>query len=630
LSDFLRNELVHPQGGTMVHLTIRQVRIFNTIWQNGPVSQKELLKTAGVSLRTLLNEIRTINEELVQAEIPCAIRADYNRGYEITGKDQPPAAEFERVCICYLNQTATFYGEDNPRLPTLIRRLLSEPDYVRSETLMHELAISGATLTSDLTQARKILAEYDLKLVSLPYHGMRVEGPPIAIRCCKVDFFDYCDIYSVPQFFPVEAFRSFHVDPQAGPPLRRELARCLAQGGLRLKASHFRILFLSLLISRFSGSPEFAGSSTDPLSDKEAVNALADTILKQFALPAEDRRFVELVLLTGSESLPAVDAETSQAVGDVLNRIYNQCHLDLGKKPQLSILIATSLYQFFLAARNHFHFANEAFSNWEIAEKLPATESLALQILENVRQSYGCEYTAEDVLQLTLPLFNAIFLIPNEYHLVRAAYIGPFSAETTRSVSRRLNLAPRHNVHLDHYSLNEVDAIDLDAYDAIFLAALPGYQLPPCRAQVIPIDFFYKTNTEAFYNKVLARHRIENFLLYKTDNKVELTIPGVDPPAEIAASLQECGLTNPYCAAIVRFLIRQNEWVHGHERLVVCLLNQRELEHTLYIYHLEQPLKARRMALREIQVVVMDPNDNVLAVKQADSYVRRMQQRAGD
>lgn len=31
--------------------------------------------------------------------------------------------------------------------------------------------------------------------------------------------------------------------------------------------------------------------------------------------------------------------------------------------------------------------------------------------------------------------------------------------------------------------------------------------------------------------------------------------------------------------------------------------------------------------LSEIQIVVMDPNDNILAIKQADSYVRRMQRR---
>ena len=46
-----------------------------------------------------------------------------------------------------------------------------------------------------------------------------------------------------------------------------------------------------------------------------------------------------------------------------------------------------------------------------------------------------------------------------------------------------------------------------------------------------------------------------------------------------------------------------------------------------FIYELEKPIVKHGFTLSEIQIVVMDPNDNILAIKQAASYVRRMQRR---
>ena len=60
--------------------------------------------------------------------------------------------------------------------------LLNSNDYVKSEDLAEKMFISRAQISKDIKNVKEKLKPYDLKIISKPYHGMKIEGTELNIR----------------------------------------------------------------------------------------------------------------------------------------------------------------------------------------------------------------------------------------------------------------------------------------------------------------------------------------------------------------------------------------------------------------------------------------------------------------
>lgn len=96
----------------------------------------------------------------------------------------------------YFNKDKLFLSRDKDlilnnydRIAYLIQRLLLSKKAVRYEKLADELYISYSSLKKDMRKVRSLLAEYNLKIIHTPSHGVEIAGDEYHIRLAISNFF---------------------------------------------------------------------------------------------------------------------------------------------------------------------------------------------------------------------------------------------------------------------------------------------------------------------------------------------------------------------------------------------------------------------------------------------------------
>lgn len=150
------------------------------ISENEYRTSQSLAEVFHVSDRTIRNDLKEMNEVLLHygAEIISKPKI----GNILHVKDRK---KFQK----YLDQ---LYQEDEENLPItsrervhyLLEYLLHVERYVKLDDLCDTLFISKSSLSQDLKEVRKYLEQYNLKLVSKPNYGVRVEGREFDFRLC--------------------------------------------------------------------------------------------------------------------------------------------------------------------------------------------------------------------------------------------------------------------------------------------------------------------------------------------------------------------------------------------------------------------------------------------------------------
>lgn len=623
----------------MLQLSLRQIKILDHLLHNEVSHIDDLLAYAQISNRTLQSEIISINQELAHCRMNIVINSNRNRGYSAEPNDDNRTVyeTLKHQCSAYLNYEGTMRYGDNPRIAMIIRKMLCAKDYIRGDDLVDELNISMATLTNDLRYVRGILEEYGIKVNSTPYYGMKIEATPYQVRSCLIDFCDIYDIYAETFYFEPKALDQYHIDQTKLKDIRKQLTTCLREENITLKEQSFLHMYFYILI-KTSGYDLYPINEQGVRYGDDKFRTCAEKIINTFHIEKEELDYIKVLLIAGSENLSKSYIEQSivydkvvKILNEILMEVNQIAHLDLGRKEHILMILQNFIFDFLLMKKYQIYQKNNRMGIHNTVKDIPVSNTLSIQILEILKRLTNYEYEISDVLSLTMQLFNAIFLVPNEYEMVRVAFLGSFSADTGTSVAYRLSTSSRHNVHKDFYSFYQIDDIDFHKYDCVFVINSNGLRLTNCPSEVFYVDYFnhYEETNYTFFEQVLAKHRIENFLLYKTDNKVHIKIDnqGEDYMDKILSSLGTYGYDNQDGKQILDYLIDKNMRFHQINPFVICLLWKEELERTLFIYELEKPIVKHGFTLSEIQIVVMDPNDNILAIKQADSYVRRMQRR---
>lgn len=616
----------------MLDLTLRQIRILDHLLQSEISYIDDLLSYVAISSRTLQSEVSCINQELERAGCSITIKPNRGRGYcaEPNNENREIYECLKLQCQSYLNHELTLRYGDNPRIAALIRMFLCADTYIKAEDLQDEFHVSTATLTNDLRLVRSIFEAYGIQMSSTPYHGMKLNGSAYAIRCAMIDFCDIYDVYTDSYYFTPQALDAYHIDPAMILELRKNLTDILQQHHIHLQEQGFERLYFYLLIQKG------IGEVLPPLPHEAMIlheyEACA-TELMDYVQFQEQPIFLQLLLFiysddsNGSElSQTWKNQQIESLLGDLVLFMHKEIHLDLGRKLHIIDRLKQYLKSFLWKQQFGIHFYNHHMSIREIIKDIPVSTSLSYQLLEYLHHLHGYVYDSDDFISLIIPLFNAIFLVPNEYQMVRIAFLGPFDASTVSSVGYRMSMAERHNIHRDYYALHEIDTIDFTKYECVFVVNGKGIELKQCPCEVFYIDYFYRFNNDRdFFNQVLAKHRIENFLLYKIDEQSVFTIEAEHPLQQVISILSEYGYDAKHKEQIIQHLLADNAQLYMQDPFVICLLWHKELEYTLFKFEFVHPLKIHDHELHELQIVIMDPNDNVLAVKQADSYIRRMQ-----
>lgn len=144
------------------------------------LSAQKLSQDLHISERTIRTDIAKLTEFLESHG--ATITLTRGAGYKIEILDSLVFQAFQAEKNKPKN--AGYFDLDNPeeRVKYEIFMLLSSGDYIKLEDLADTIFASRATISNDMKQVRKVIAVYDLTLVSKPGSGVKIIGEEEKMR----------------------------------------------------------------------------------------------------------------------------------------------------------------------------------------------------------------------------------------------------------------------------------------------------------------------------------------------------------------------------------------------------------------------------------------------------------------
>ena len=65
------------------------------------------------------------------------------------------------------------------RVNTILKQLLISEEYIKLQVIADQMWLNPQSISLEMKEVRKMLSDYNLKLVRRPYHGMKIEGNEI-------------------------------------------------------------------------------------------------------------------------------------------------------------------------------------------------------------------------------------------------------------------------------------------------------------------------------------------------------------------------------------------------------------------------------------------------------------------
>ena len=148
---------------------------------------KDISEIVNFSSKTVREDIKELN--LLLKDNGATIKAKSGVGYRFIINDKEKFSKFIK------EDWPKYALEDDLnnqeyRVNKIILYLLNQKEYVKSEEFLDLLFISRSQLNQDLKLVREILSENQIKIVSKPHYGMKIEASEINIRSFLVRYIE--------------------------------------------------------------------------------------------------------------------------------------------------------------------------------------------------------------------------------------------------------------------------------------------------------------------------------------------------------------------------------------------------------------------------------------------------------
>lgn len=157
---------------------LRWLLILNSLSETDFITGEDLAKRLDLSSKTIHRELKNLKNVLENEG--AHIISKTKHGYSLRIEDEAKYQYF----VNSLRKADSIPETPQDRIHYLLEMLLIKTDYVKLDDLCSQIYISRSGLTNCLKEVRKLLEEYDLKLINRPRHGIKVEGDEFNLRLC--------------------------------------------------------------------------------------------------------------------------------------------------------------------------------------------------------------------------------------------------------------------------------------------------------------------------------------------------------------------------------------------------------------------------------------------------------------
>jgi len=625
-------------GGFMLDCNFKEISVLNMLLENTYVENEKIMEMFGISLRTVQIEIAALNDKLKHnGKSNVRIHNQRGKGYylEYPNEDRVWIHELKRSCYGYLDLSLNRLLGQKERVQHIIRCLLSSADGVKAEELAGRLNVSIATLNKDMRTVRKYLLLYQIQIVSIPYHGMKVTGEELAIRSCLIDF---CDIYNYSEqnIFLFHCLKEYRI---AMEDIRENIIRVkqvLDETGYRLPDNGFNrlVLYLAVLPLR-TGCGQRKIQDFPPQMIESKEYSVAQRILGEGREPVE-YCYLAVFLLSSRELFEAGSAADYEKIVpeglDTYNRVMkflkDSIYLDMAPYKEVSDHLLLFFYKWQL--RNQFGIVELEFP-YSIkcrTNRMISSQALAIYIYNELPGQRTDEIQDVMYYELIILIYNLVYSIRNQYDPTNIILINEMGKAADPTIIRRLKLNMEElNVHFHSHYLYEAGELDYSKYDYIFLPEGMKFKPDHFPIPTYQYDFFNKISYD-LWAKVIAKKRKVGAILNYMESPV--IVPLECGKENLAETIGEYfwweniapGYTKLGFHKLMHSAFYHTDYVAEEKKKYINIFTGNGGSRQYYIFRLSQEILLNEAAVKEIHFILLDLKKGLVEVKNGDSELR--------
>jgi len=325
--------------------------------------------------------------------------------------------------------------------------------------------------------------------------------------------------------------------------------------------------------------------------------------------------------------LPEV-VETHQYV---LQRMFQQYGLQLADYPDLSTYLLQFLYQFQLRKTYHFMELEVLRTTQHVIKKFASSVALASMIYCELPQWQEADFYDRLFIDVVMHLYNMICRLRNEYEPTNIILINEGGKIANETMMDKLKQYSQYNVHYHYHYLYELENLDFQKYDFVFLSDGYHYDTSKIPIPTLTFDFFLSQNfVSLLWSRVFASKRkfgsVINYLVHP--EIIELTGDVSDVTCQISDYLWELPNYHPNMSKekfqkFVEILIMTADYSHPAINKLLNLFATESMTHRYFIFRFATPVTIQGRKISSLQFVFLDISKGLLEIKNGDSQFRR-------
>ena len=458
-----------------------------------PVTANELSDELQVSVKTIHNDLLDLKNILDTNVVE--LNAQRGLGYYLEIKD---IESFHKNLLLVEKENSKRNEHDfnntNVRIQYLLEHLLFQKSYVRSDSFSRSIGLSRSQFTNDCSIVRDFIKPFNLKLVSRPHYGIRIEGSEFNRRLCIASaYLQRMNGYNENTLFPAVA------EYQELERINKTILKIFKQFNYQVSdvIKQNLIIHLFIALKRVNIGQEIHLDDTilEKLKNTEEYKISIYIVcelskLFQISFPESEIGYITMHLngkrtyRQESDTKPLIDKKIDLLVTKMLAKVYENYGIDLQKDVELRLVLGLHLVP--LLRRIEFGLILKNPLKEEIKTKITMAYEVAICALMVISEAYS-KYLNEDEIGYFALHFNLaierVNVDKSKKNVLIVCSTGQGSAQLLK-VNFLRHYASQVNI------VNTIQASDLDGYDTsyydLILSTIPlanDYSIPVIHVQ---------------------------------------------------------------------------------------------------------------------------------------------------
>ena len=459
------------------------------------VASKDLAKRMNCSHRYINKIVEDVDYGLYN---DCFfIQYKPHKGYKLEIQDQKKYYEM-----------MSLKNDDEHIEKNVLKLLVDYDDYIRIDDIADYFFVSRSHMDRIIKNVKQLAGLYDLKIISKPKYGIRIEGTEMNKRLCSAHLRNIKDIQNEDLLVIQDILYS----------ILKEFDYSITDINFNNLVYH-----LFILLRRIQSGHELL-DEIQLHQIYELQNKIADKILEKLneqfhiAIPFVERNYIVLHLL-GKQTInknQEIPEKIFELTNQILERIYDEQSIDLRNDLDLRISLCLHLQPLLFRLKYNFNQKNPMLNR--VKREIPQGYEMAIVAKKVIKELYNVNMNEDEAAFLAMHFYLSFMKQEEKSYQMKFLVI----CSTGRGTAKLLVFKLMEKYSIDENdivlsSLMQMKDIDLSQFSCVITTVPISYEIPIPIIQISPMLDERSLKKIGEFIKSKDINELQNNLVYKKE-----------------------------------------------------------------------------------------------------------------